>query len=316
MLGPLLFAIKIQPAEATGTVYIRADGSIDPPTAPISTVDNVTYVLTDNITGGADGIVVERDNIVVDGAGYALQGSGSGKGIDLTSRSNAAIDKVEIRGFQDGINLYESYNNTISGNEIANNGEGIWLSYSSDNSISGNNITNDYRGIWLASSSSNNSISENSIEANNLYGVFLDSSSGNVIYHNDFVDNTQQVYIETLGYANVWDDGYPSGGNYWSDYNSTDSNGDGIGDTPYVIDANNQDNYPLVSPYEYWANPILGDVNRDMQVNMSDIDFCRNAFGSIPGGIRWIQNCDLNTDGKVDMRDIGIACVNFGKHYH
>jgi hypothetical protein len=57
---------------------------------------------------------------------------------------------------------------------------------------------------------------------------------------------------------NVWDDGYPSGGNYWSDYDATDfysgpyqneTGRDGIGDTAYVIDENNQDNYPLVKPW-------------------------------------------------------------------
>jgi len=57
---------------------------------------------------------------------------------------------------------------------------------------------------------------------------------------------------------NIWDNGYPSGGNYWSNYNGTDlysgpcqnvTGSDGIGDTPYVIDANNQDNYPLMKPY-------------------------------------------------------------------
>jgi len=69
------------------------------------------------------------------------------------------------------------------------------------------------------------------------------------------VDNTQQVYDLSWEFPwvspsiNTWDDGYPSGGNYWSDCTFEDQNSDGICDAPYVIDENNQDNYPLMSPW-------------------------------------------------------------------
>jgi len=91
LIGTLNVALNVQKAKASGTIYIRADGSIDPPTAPISTVDNVTYTLTGNITSDADGIVVERDKIVVDGAGHAVTGSGSGSGTTLANRSNVTV---------------------------------------------------------------------------------------------------------------------------------------------------------------------------------------------------------------------------------
>jgi hypothetical protein len=70
----------------------------------------------------------------------------------------------------------------------------------------------------------------------------------NSFHHNNFVDNTNQVF-HFEGETSVWDDGYPSGGNYWSDYTGSDSDGDGIGDVPYVIDADNEDRYPLTSSF-------------------------------------------------------------------
>ena len=45
--------------------------------------------------------------------------------------------------------------------------------------------------------------------------------------------------------VNIWDNGFE--GNYWDNYNGTDGDGNGIGDTPYIINENNQDNYPLVN---------------------------------------------------------------------
>lgn len=108
--------------------------------------------------------------------------------------------------------------------------------------------------------SKNNNITENRV-VNNYYGIHLERSSDNVIHHNNFINNTNQAYCCSQS-SNTWDDGYPSGGNYWSDYTGEDlysgpyqneTGSDGIGDTPYVIDQNNQDNYPLMNPY------ILGD---------------------------------------------------------
>ncbi len=79
-------------------------------------------------------------------------------------------------------------------------------------------------------------------------GIYIRSSSNNnIIYHNNFINNFQNAYDEC---DNIWDDGYPSGGNYWSDYAGVDSNGDGIGDSSYNIPGgSNQDEYPLMNFY-------------------------------------------------------------------
>jgi len=218
LVSVFVLASNIQPVKAEGTVYIRADGSIDPLTAPIYTVDNITYTLTGNVTSDADGIVVERSNVIIEGNGYTLQGSRAllSKGIDLTGRSNVTIKNMNIETFEVGINLIFS-NNTIAGNNII---------------------------------------------ANSEYGIIMTYVSGggesNIIFHNNFVNNTNQVGFSLASTLDVWDNGYPSGGNYWSDYTGVDADGDGIGDTPYIIDMDNQDLYPLMHP---WSSRPIHNIN-------------------------------------------------------
>ena len=161
VISTLTLAVNIQPAKAEfGNIYIRADGSVDPPIAPVSSIDNVTYIFTEDIAINGS-IIVQRDNIVIDGAGYALQGTESEEGIYLWGRSNVAIRNIEIRAGC-GIKLDYSSNNTISGNNITNNAFGIDLEHSNNTVISRNNITNNAMGVWL-SSSFNNTISANNV---------------------------------------------------------------------------------------------------------------------------------------------------------
>ncbi|MBT0160939.1 PKD domain-containing protein [Candidatus Bathyarchaeota archaeon A05DMB-2] len=256
LIGMLTMAFNIQPVKAEGTIYIRADGSIDPPTAPISSVDNITYTFVDNIY---DNIMVEKSNIIIDGMAYTLQGVGSGSGFEIHSISNVTIKNTNIRGFYQGIHFSSTSHSAIYGNNLTSNSyDGIYMAGSSDNIVSGNNIIDNGRsGIWLAVSS-NNHVHGNNIINNRYYGVYIAEASSNKFYHNNFINNGRNMERYPYGYANIWDNDYPSGGNYWSDYVGVDvksgpnqdlPGSDGMGDTPYIIDANNRDRYPLMNPY-------------------------------------------------------------------
>jgi len=83
------------------------------------------------------------------------------------------------------------------------------------------------------------------------------SSKNNRVYHNSFNGSTPQA-SSSASTNTVWDDGYPNGGNCWSDYARSDEKSgpsqslpgsDGIGDTPHTIDSTNRDNYPLISAH-------------------------------------------------------------------
>jgi parallel beta-helix repeat protein len=143
----------------------------------------------------------------------------------------------------EGISLYASPNNVVSDNIIVlSNIDGISLYFSNNNVFSGNIILNNHEGISLYRSS-NNVFSGNTI-SNNQNGASIDyTSNRNTFSHNNFDD---AVKMES-GSTNIWNSG--GEGNYWRNYNGTDSNGDGIGDKPFSIDSNNRDNAPLMGMF-------------------------------------------------------------------
>ena len=174
LVSMLTSSFSLQSVKASGTLYIRADGSIDPPTAPISTADNVTYTLTDDINGS---INVERDNIVVDGANCALRGIGDFGtiGISIIGGENATVKRLEVRGFYYGIYLDgSSYCSIVESSIVGNYWLGLRLINSSNNAIVGNNVTNSDYGIYLSASPSN-TIQSNRMDSN-TYNFLVDGS--------------------------------------------------------------------------------------------------------------------------------------------
>jgi parallel beta-helix repeat protein len=187
-----------------------------------------------------------KNNTIIDGGGI-------GDVVLVKTANNTAISDFTIRGSgcgcsaKSGIHLQNSYNSSVTDNIITHNGFGIQLNNSNSCTIRGNIVTNnEWPGLALYWSHGN-TVTDNHIESNRL-GLRLNDTSDNRFIHNNIIDNMVQIDVLNEN-ANLWDEGYPSGGNYWSDYDGADSNKDGIGDTPYAIDEENQDSYPLMNPY-------------------------------------------------------------------
>jgi parallel beta-helix repeat protein len=285
--------LKIQPAIAAGIVYIRPDGNVDPPGTPIQK-NGDTYMFTDDISAS---IIVQKSSITIDGAGHLMQGSIFDNGIDLSSITEVTIRNVTINNFDYGVYIASSSHITIYGNTIVNNNGGIWLKESTNNLVSNNVIRDNFLdGIYIWSSS-NNTISRNNVEGN-VYGITDYYGSSNRIYHNNIINNDYSANPNEP--ADIWDNGCE--GNYWSDYNGIDSNGDGVGDTPYTIDSYNVDHYPLMN--RFW-NPA----------DLRDVFPTGRAYGSRPGDARWNPHCDINADNIVDLKDYFTVCKNYGQSW-
>jgi parallel beta-helix repeat protein len=194
------------------------------------------------------------------------------------------------------------YNSVISGNTISNNGEQEFQEFSA-----GIQIVESVYNVTV--SSNNNTIVENVIR-NNFNGISaVRYSEDNLFSHNTFENNTNHVLIFSPSYMSS----NRVGENYWSGYGGEDIDGDGFGDTPYLLDAQSRDNRPLMSPFSYWSNPIKEDVDKNTRVDIRDIAIAAKAFGSYPSHPRWKPNADINGDYKVDIKDVALIAKNFGR---
>jgi len=220
-------------------------------------------------------LVWNSDNNVISGNAIASNGEWS---IHMYGSShNLILNNTISRNSNGGIWLegWDNSNNTIRNNFITNNDAGILITgwiliggsttlsiYSeippSNNTLSGNTVSGNGYGIDIEASGGNtvvgNTISNNGVGIKLLADPYTPSRN-NTLYHNNFIDNINQA---SAAGKNTWYNGYPSGGNYWSDYVGVDLYGgpyqnetgsDGIGDTPYIIDENNTDNYPLMGTW-------------------------------------------------------------------
>ena len=309
-------------------------------------------IIDGNFTGTVIGITANNVNVT----NFTIRnGKYWGDGIRLDHSRRCTINNNIITDNLDGIELTESSNNTIADNFVlcppSEDGEplhwnGILILYGGNrNVITNNTISFGYVAFYLGGSdcnivncnrlcsnwygirvhgSNNNTIFANEI-FNNKRGNHIASygtpGNNNLVYHNDFINNTQQA--TEFNCTNIWHSGYPAGGNYWSNYNGTDQSSgsyqnetgsDGIGDTPYVIPYHDSsDQYPLMKPL-YWWN--LADVNYDFKVDLYDAVKVLIAYGSELGDDNWNPQCDIAEPyNKIDLYDATLLLTNYGEKY-
>jgi len=322
---------QIEVVKAQGSIYIREDGSVEG-TDKIQR-DGDVYTFTDNI--GNQSVVVEKDDVIIDGAGFSIEGKDTSSaqpenyGILVERINNVTIRNVAIRHFLYGLFINGSFRNRITNCKIISNTKGIVIEDSSDNMIRESQITDNFDvGIYVFKSSDthilDNIVADNtkdgislflsennevtyceirdnrvglrimnsSIEplvyscniTSNQVGIYLEASlihiqfnnietngigikldgSDNRIDRNNFIDNTKQVYDtawdnpEMSPSINTWYDG--DSGNYCRNYNGT-------GDTPYIIDENNQYPLPKNTPFRFPNEPFPHRIEEDFTIS-------------------------------------------------
>jgi parallel beta-helix repeat protein len=365
-------AVYFQPVKAQyqGNITINANGSITPTSAPITVSGNI-YNFTSNIDGT---ITVKRSNIELDGNGFNVS-----DGLTLTDVSNITANGFVIlygwnnthfdnNGNIDGILLSDASNVVIANNTIS----GFWNIYElngvgyigidveggNSNFITGNQVLNDAVGMYFDNTQhnliiNNNIVDNASQDGLGSCGIWFWDASNNTIYHNNIIDNLPYGTPASNGdlggnpYTpnsfNVWDDGFPAGGNYWgvqwnilenvgpnhgvgnttvtiSEHVGKEIDNTGISDTPYVLDPQNKDLYPLTEPfspsflanYEQEAIPSKVSVLSPLKQTYSKSNISLTL--SINKPVSWIS---YSLDGQQNVTIIGnttIPNITYGSH--
>ena len=179
-------------------------------------------------------------------------------GIEVYSSNNTFSDLLIEHSSGQGMYFYTgtSYNRVLNSTMRFNADYGVYIGAGSayNSELYGNEIWGNYNGGIRTISVQGWEIACNNVSDNWNYG-FLSTSATSHIHHNNFWNNTDNAYDDRD--RNWWDDG--SEGNYWDDYNGSDTDGDGIGETPYYILPENWDFYPFIDPVS--SCPLWGPVN-------------------------------------------------------
>jgi len=230
--------------------------------------------ITNNVVtaGGDVGIYVSGSFNIIYGNNVSSSGA-SGIKMNREVTSNI-IAKNIITGSGNGIHVPEGFNNTFVANRVTNCGYGINVERGSNNTFYANYIANNQMGARIGYDQSGISREMDGPKAFH-----------NILYHNNFIDNSKQAVDWNWLGTNYWDN--DKEGNYWSNYNGTDNNKDGIGDVPYTLSeavsfyapsTSSTDPYPLIAPITIidagtweWTN-----YNIDVISNSTVSDFSFN----------------------------------------
>ena len=222
-----------------------------------------------------------------------------------------------IAGTLGGIELSTVMQTEIRGNVIdGNGGTAVYASGSNSLMIRDNLINGSQVGGFVLINIDSSVITGNVISNNTIgYGFFgggityyATTCANMMVYHNNFLYNSPNQVEDARGAENTWNWTYPEGGNYWSDYVGNDVNQgpsqnlsgpDGIGDTPYAIDGDSLDFYPLMGPVDFNPGPVAVPAGVPLPTNIST-DVAFDGSGSYHPSAprrtiseyRWDFDCD------------------------
>ncbi len=280
-------------------------------------------ILTKNIIGGIG--VFSSYNLIANNSFIDNPG-----GVVIGGDHNIVTENIFESNKYDGVDVIwrhpeiplPSSDNSILGNIFNNNGGGIDISYGNNTLISSNIITNNSCGIYASyvctNYSTNNTTIENNTIVNNNYGIVFHNVNNSCVYHNFFKNIVYQASDDNyLGGMNNWDNGYPDGGNFWSNYTGSDDysgphqdipGSDGIGDIPYEIigfgGIDSKDRYPLMYPFGPYPDfsvcshggfGISIDITNTGDRDATDFGWNVTVTGGVFGFVNLSENGSLDT---------------------